>query len=238
MVFASILLIVWARGVFAANYVIKSKGQSNSEGQTEIPEVFKVKGFSKVKIPIYVPTHLPLPDPVKGSLYLLNAKFNKNNYSFDVFTGTCGTQSMADWIVTMTAGEKPASKYPIEIQMLKKPSGIVELHGVKAQSFDDKMMLTWKNGNWDITAIGHAPNDGIRVAREVIVVIPKGFNPVPGVIKGQFRASQTGNPMYVDASWTYDGKIWYELHGRSDACLRTIMLLSMQRFIPEKANIN
>jgi len=38
---------------------------------------------------------------------------------------------------------------------------------------------------------------------------------VPGAVQGKLRADQTGNPVYVTASWTYDGKTWYTLDGRS-----------------------
>lgn len=77
----SILLISFFALFLTFNTVV------NGQNQSEIPEVYEKysKEFSKVKIPIYIPTHLPMPHPVTGPLYLHNARFNEKSYSFEVF---------------------------------------------------------------------------------------------------------------------------------------------------------
>lgn len=123
--------------------------------------------------------------------------------------------SEADLVVEMTAANQPFPPYPTEEQFLAQPAVGVDLDAVTARSFGDGMLVTSRGGNWEYTALGHAPGDGVRVAREILQALPGDGPPLPGASQGKLRAAQLGNPMYVTASWTYDGRTWYTLSGRA-----------------------
>ncbi|MCR4443508.1 MAG: hypothetical protein NUV48_15350 [Peptococcaceae bacterium] len=141
---------------------------------------------------------------------------------------------MADSVVFISASENSFSPDPTEEQLLAKPSGTVQIDGIVANSYENGMEITWSKGNWEFFAVGHAEQDGIRVAREIIQALPDDKNLVPGAVQGKLRVNQLGNPMYVTASWTYDGKTWYTLDGRSSPGERIKMLQSVTRLTEQK----
>lgn len=211
-----------------------------AETHQALPVVFQNidQYFKGVKIPVYVPTYLPGDGPYR----LVQFETSGNGYTFEVVVTKKPPQpptkeaideqfSMADSVVTMSASQKPFPTFPTEEQLLSNPSGTVDIDGIKANSYENSMEVTWTKGNWEFYAIGHSQQDGIRVAKEILKALPGNGNLVPGALKGKFRASQLGNPMYVDASWTYDGKTWYTLDGRSSPEGRVKMLQSMTRLI-------
>jgi len=199
--------------------------------QKETPTVYKpyLKEISKTKIPVYVPTYFPLVDPFKGKIYITNAKFGKDYYHFSLYGGEGIYQPMSDWIISVAAEQNVSLTNPNEESYEKTPKKFVNLHGMDMISYEERTMYRWKNGKWDCVAIGHGPGAGEDIARELISAFPKDFIPIEGIKKGKIIVSQTGNPMYVDAKWTYDGKTWYQLYGRGNSCSVMITMLSMMK---------
>jgi len=207
-----------------------------AESSQTLPVVFQHIGqyFNNVKIPVYVPAYLPGDGPYR----LVEFETSRDGYNFEVVATKKPPQppvkeaideqfSMAGMVVTMSASQKPFTTFPMEEQLFSNPSGTVDIDGTKANSYENSMEVTWTKGSLEFYAIGHAQQDGIRVAKEIIKALPADDNLVSGALKGKFRASQLGNPMYVDASWTYDGKTWYTLSGRSSPEGRVKMLQSV-----------
>ena len=167
---------------------------------------------------MYVPAWLPGEGPFR----LADFQADQNGYRFKVIRGQGRepargenlSYSEADLVVEVTASNQPFPPYPVQEQLLAQPAGDVDLDGIAARSFGKGMMLTWSAGNWEYTALGRAPGDGARVAGEILQALPDNDIPVPTASQGRIRAAQLGNPMYVTASWTYDGKTWYTLDGR------------------------
>lgn len=226
----------WDRG----NKTVGDTNQVETKTPPNVPKVFQDidQYFKGVKIPVYVPTCLPEDSPLR----LVQFDTSRYGYVFEVVVTEKPPQlpskqaidepiCMADSIVTMSASQKPFSTFPTEEQLLSNPSGTVDIDGIKANSYENGMEVTWTKGNWEFYAIGSWHQDGIRVAREILKSLPADNDLIPGAVKGKFRASQLGNPMYVDASWTYDGKTWYTLDGRSSPEGRIKMLQSMTKLI-------
>jgi hypothetical protein len=140
--------------------------------------------------------------------------------------------SMADSVVIMSASGQPFSPFPTELQLFDSPSGTVDIGGVKVNSYGNGMEVAWTDGSWEFYAAGHSEQDGIRLARKILNTFPESFNPVPGSVKGKFRAAQLGNPMSVTVSWTFDGETWNTLDGRSSVDERAKMLQSITRLTP------
>ncbi|MBC7347023.1 MAG: hypothetical protein H5U00_06140 [Clostridia bacterium] len=84
-------------------------------------------------------------------------------------------------------GAQPFLPYPTEEQLLARPAVGMDLDGVTSRSYGDGMMLTWSTGNWEYTALGHAPGEGIRVAREILQALPGDDHPVRGASQGSNR---------------------------------------------------
>ncbi|MEL7567021.1 MAG: hypothetical protein AAGU27_19360 [Dehalobacterium sp.] len=188
--------------------------------------------FEGVDIPVYIPTFLPGDGPYG----ITNFRATKNSYSFEVIkvdnpnsVEIVGPISMADSVVYISASETPFTFSLTEEQILAKPAGTAQIDGVTANSYENGMEVSWSEENWEFFAIGHAEQDGIRVAREIIQALPVDEDLVPGAVQGKFRVSQLGNPMYVTASWTYDDKTWYTLNGRSSPGERMKMLQLVTR---------
>lgn len=219
-------------------------GQPATGQPQALPELFQdvAAKLAGVEVPVYVPTWLPGDGPFRVAEF----QADKDGYRFKVIRGEEEyppvvenvPSSEADLVVEVTAANQPFLPYPTEGQLLGQPAGDVDLDGVTARSFGDGMMLTWSAGNWAYTALGHAPGDGVRVAREILRALPGDGYPVPGASQGKFRAAQLGNPMHVTASWTYDGKTWYTLSGRAtpEAILKTaesmILLSELETSFP------
>lgn len=113
--------------------------------------------------------------------------------------------------------DQPFSPYPTEKQLFAQPDGKIDIEGIQANSYGQGMEITWEAKNWGCFAIGHAPADGERIAKDILSVLPETKTLVPGAIKGKLRAAQLGNPIYYTASWTYDGEKWYTLEDRGSA---------------------
>lgn len=170
-------------------------------------------------MPVCVPTWLP----GNGPLRLAEFQADKDGYRFKVIQGKEEyppavenvPYSEADLVVEMTASNQAFPPYPTEEQLLAQTAVGVHLDGATARSFGDGMLVTWRGGNWEYTALGHAPGDGVRVAREILQALPGDGPPLLGASQGKLRAAQLGNAMYVTASWTYHGKTWYTPSGRA-----------------------
>lgn len=121
--------------------------------------------------------------------------------------------------------QKPFQPYPTEEQLFAEPSCTVEIKGIKADSYEKGQEVSWKANNWEFYTAGLFKLDGIRVAEEVLEALKDKADLIPGAVKGKLRVVQFGNPMFVTISWTYDGKIWYELNeGKGSTELMVKML--------------
>lgn len=177
-----------------------------------LPEVFRniSSKFEGIEIPVYLPTWLPY----SGTLGLANFKVSKNGYSFTVVRPDSEPYSIAGEVVTVAASQQPFSPYPTEEQLFStSPDETLKLSNIQVQSYNNGMGVKWSKGNWEFITIGHGPQDGIRIAEEVIQSASETTNLVPGAVQGKLRAAQLGNAMYVAASWTYNGKTWYTMEG-------------------------
>ncbi|ATW23578.1 hypothetical protein [Candidatus Formimonas warabiya] len=204
-----------------------------------LPDLFRnlAGKFEGIDIPIYLPAYLPGTGPYGVANFIAT----KNSYSFEVIkvdnsnlSETAKPISMADSVVFISASGTPFAPYPTEEQLFAKPSGTVQLDGTAVNSYENGMEVTWSKGNWEFFAVGQAEQEGFRVAREMMQALPADEDLVPGGIRGKLRVSQLGNSIYVTASWTYDGKIWYILDGRSSPGERMKMLQSVTRLAEQQ----
>lgn len=194
----------------------------------DLPEEFRNMSskFEGVEIPVYLPTWLPYND----TLSVVDFKGSKTGYSFTVVRTDSKTYSVADEVVTVAASQQSFLPYPIEEQLFSTtPEGSLALSDIQVQSYDAGMAIKWSKGNWEFTTIGNGPQDGVAIALEVIQSTSEKTSLVPGALQGKLRADQLGNPMYVAASWTYDGKTWYTLEGRSSVKDMVEMLQSVRQ---------
>lgn len=120
--------------------------------------------------------------------------------------------SSDDYKGRLWVSQKPFQPYPTEEQLFAEPSGIVEIRGIKADSYAKGQEVSWRTNNWEFYAAGHFEQEGIRVAEEVLEALKDKTDLIPGAVKGKLRVVQFGNPMLVTISWTYDGRTWYELY--------------------------
>lgn len=200
---------------------VPKPGQPATGQQQTLPELFRAvaEKFAGVEVPVYVPTWLPGDGPFR----LAEFQAHKDGYRLKVIRGKEEYPSIvenvpsseADLVVEVSAANQPYPPYPTEAQLLAQPAGGVDLDGVTARSYGDGMMLTWSADNWEYTALGHAPGEGVRVAREILQALPSNGDPVPDASQGKIRTAELGNATYTSASWTYDGKTWYTLSGRA-----------------------
>lgn len=233
------LVITVILGIAFAGYPLQPAAKAKQKNGQDCPSQALPALFTKIAdkfagcdIPVYVPAYLP----GEGFYGITDFKADKSSYSFEVIKAdipdsaeTAGPVSMADRLINISASETPFSSYPTEEQIFAKPDGTLQIDGIAAESYEKGMEVTWSEGKWEFFALGHAEQDGIRVARETIQALPDDKDLVPGAVQGKLRVSQTGNPMYVTASWTYDGKIWYTLDGRSSPAERIKMLQAVMR---------
>lgn len=223
------------------NIIRVSTNPGQPEDSQPLPAVFKNAAgkFQGVEIPVYVPAYLPGTGPYR----LIQFNSSKNGYSFEIVRadktsppvdGTSDVVSMADSVVTMSASDQPFSPFPAELKHFAIPSGTVDIAGVNVNSYGNGMEVTWIMGNWEFYAAGYSEQEAMPLARQILSAFPDGFNPVPGSIKGKFRAAQFGNPLLVTVSWTFDDKTWYTLDGRSSVDVRARMLQSITRLTPRE----
>jgi hypothetical protein len=154
-----------------------------------LPSIFQnsISKFEGIDIPVYVPAYLP----GSGSYGITNFRSTKISYSFEVIKGESNVAiSLADSIVVISASDQSFSTNPTEEQLLAKPTGKVQIDSITANSYENGMAITWSKGNWEFIAIGHAEQDGIRVAKEIIQGLPDGMELVSGAVQGKLRVSQ------------------------------------------------
>ncbi|MGB9887132.1 MAG: hypothetical protein ACPLRW_09055 [Moorellales bacterium] len=185
-----------------------------------LSELFQAEAekLAGVEVPVYVPTWLPGDGPFR----LAEFQADKDGYRFKIIRGKeeyppgVGDvpYSEADLVVEVGTSNQPFPPYPTEEQLLAQPAADADLGGVAARSFGDEMLVTWRGDNWEYTALGRAPGDGIRVAGEILQALPGDGPPLPAASQGKLRVAQMGNALYVTAGWTYDGRTWYTLSGR------------------------
>lgn len=198
-----------------------------------LPAVFRniADKFQGMEIPVYLPAYLP----TKDTLALAKFSTSKNSYSFVIIRRDKTSISLSDEVVAVAASDKPFSPNPTEEQLFAVPPVNIEVNGIQVKSFKDGTAVKWSQDNWELAAVGHGPQEGVRIAAEMMPALPQGTDLVPGSLEGTLRVSQLGNPMYVTASWTYDGKTWYTLDGRSSVEDMVKMLQSVTRLTRDES---
>ncbi|MBC7334817.1 MAG: copper amine oxidase N-terminal domain-containing protein, partial [Clostridia bacterium] len=178
-----------------------------------LPRVLENLGawFEGVEIPVYVPAYLP----GGGDLAVTEFRTTKDGYSFKVVRRDGGPVSLAEEVVSVEAAQQPFPPYPSEAQVFSATPETVEVDGRQVASYNSGTGAKWRQGDWEFVTIGGGLGEGLTLARAIIRSLPENVSPVPGAAQGKLRASRLGNPLHVTAGWTYDGRTWYTLDGRS-----------------------
>ncbi len=195
--------------------------------ENTLPAVFQdiADKFQDLEIPVYLPAYLS----AKDSLAVAELNTSRDSYSFVIICGDKRSPSLADEVVSVAASARPFSLSPTETQLFAIPPESIEVKGIQIKSFEDGAAVKWAQGRWELAAVGHGPQEGVKIAAEMLQALPWGTDLVPGSLEGKLLVSQLGNPMHVTASWTYNGKTWYTLDGRSSVAERVKMLQSVTR---------